>query len=46
MHTVVNILYKENIHISFDCVKIKGDHGFAKGVKLKGAKVLFSNLGG
>jgi len=26
--------------------KIKGGHGFAKRVKLKGPKVLFLNLGG
>jgi len=33
-------------HISFDRVKIKGDHSFVKGVKLEGSKVQFSNLGG
>jgi len=32
-------------HVSFDWVKIKEDHEFAKGVKLKGPKVLFLNLG-
>ena len=32
-------------HVSFDQVKIKGGHDFAKRVKLEGPIVLFSKLG-
>ena len=41
----VNLFLKKSVMLSFDWVKIKGDYGFAKWVKLKGLKVLFLNLG-
>jgi len=39
------LVSKKKRHVRFDWVKIKGDYGFAKWVKLKGPKVIFLNLG-
>ena len=39
------LVFEKNRYVSFNRVKIKGDYGFAKWVKLKGPKVLFLNLG-
>jgi len=42
----MSICFWKKRHVSFDWVKIKGDHEFAKEAKLKGSKGLFLNLGG